>query len=103
MDATVIPAYRVVVDDLENATVNPFPADQPVGTPAIKAAPIMAQPDGHLNKSPVEFALPGAVFRVVSPVESFDHAPLRGRDRSIDPPCYFRFRRTVCKMPPLLM
>jgi hypothetical protein len=52
---------------------------------------------------PVEFALPGAAFRVVSPVEPFDHAPLRGRDRRVLPPDYFKFRRTVCKMPPLLM
>jgi len=93
----------MVVDDLENTTVKPFPTDQPVGAPVVSATTIMAQPDGLLNKNPVEFALPGAAFRVVSPVEPFDHAPLRGRDRRIRPLGYFRFRRTVCKMPPLLM
>jgi hypothetical protein len=93
----------MVVDDLEDASVEPFPTDQPVSPTVVTTAPIMAQPDGHLNKNPVEFALPGAVFRVVSPVEPFDHTPLRGRDRTIRPPGYFRLRRTVCKMPPLLM
>jgi hypothetical protein len=65
----------MVVDNLEDTAVEPFPTDQPVGTPVVATASIMAQPDGHLNKSPVEFALPGAVFRVVSPVEPFNHPP----------------------------
>ena len=71
----------MVVDDLESATVEPLATDQPVGAPVVTAPPIMAQPDGHLNQSPVEFTLPGTVFCVVSPVEPFDPAPLRGRDR----------------------
>jgi hypothetical protein len=93
----------MVIDDLESAAVRMSSANQPVRPPIIPAATIMAQPNRHLNIFPVEFALPGAAFRVVSPNESFDHAPLRARDLPIRPPGYFRFRRTVCKMPPLLM
>ena len=93
----------MVVDDDEELAAGELAPDPPVSPPNVPNATIMAQPDGHLNKSPVELSLPDALFRVVSPVEPFDHTPLRGRDRQVRPPGYFRLRRTVCKMPPLLM
>jgi hypothetical protein len=89
----------VVIHDLENATAEPFPTDQPVGPPVVTAAPIMAQRDGHLNKNPIEFALPEAAFCVVSPIEPFDHAPLRGQNRRIHPRGWLRPRAAARKMP----
>jgi hypothetical protein len=93
----------MVIDHLEETAVEPSPADQPVGRSVVPTAAIMTHSNGQLNIFPVEFTLPGAALRVVSPVEPLDHSPLRGRDRVVRPGGYFRFRRTVCKMPPLLM
>ena len=93
----------MVVDDSESDAIQAFAGNLPVGPPIVPTAIIMAQLDDHLNLEPVEFAFPGAALCVVSPVEPFDHAPLRARDRTIRPRDYLRWRRTVCKMPPLLM
>jgi hypothetical protein len=93
----------MVIDDDEGLAVKASAANPPVGPPVVPTPTIMAELYGHLNKKPVEVSLPGATPSVVSPVEPFDHAPLRGRDHRIRPSDYFRLRSTVCKMPPLLM
>jgi hypothetical protein len=41
----------------------------------------MAESDRHLDLESVHFALGRSLLGVVSPVEFFDHAPLRARDR----------------------
>lgn len=66
----------MVIDDDEGPAVKASAANPPVGPSVVPTATIMAELDGHLNKKPVEVALPNSVPRVVSPVEPFDHAPL---------------------------
>ena len=90
---------RMVVDDREDGAIKTLAMHPPIGATIVAATQVMAESNGHLDLEPVEFAFESASQRVVGPVELLDHAPIRERGREI----YFRFRRTVCKMPPLLM
>ena len=86
-DSVGVVRDRMVIDDDEGLAVKASAANPPVGPSVVPTPTIMAQPDGHLNKKPVEVPLPGATPSVVSPVEPLDHAPLRDRGSALHPRC----------------